>query len=176
MPTARDYNNVVEKIWEENSTREQRLNVHPNLAMNYVRAFYKQVMGRKFPYKLRIGSGNRRTWRDSKGFTVNPEQGWHDINHDMSHFLERMITGKAHSDSHLRLERDGAALICRRFLRDEPYEPPKAKVRDLVAERAARIETRIKKWETKQKRATTALKKLYKQRRYYEQKLTDRAS
>ena len=176
MPTARDYNNVVEKIWDEQSTRHQRFNVHPNLAANYIRAFWKQVMKRKFPYKIRIGSGNRRTWRDSKGFTVNPDQGWHDINHDMSHFLERMITGEAHSDHHLRLERDGAKLICRRFLRDEPYEPPKKPERDLVAERAARVEKNIVNWEKKQRRANNALKKLYKQRRYYDAKLADRGS
>ncbi len=176
MPTARDYNRVVEKIWDEQSTLHQRNNVHPNLAMNYVRAFWKQEMGTKFPYKLRVGSGNRRTWRDSKGFTVNPDQGWHDINHDMSHYIERCKTGAAHSDQHLRLERNGAALICRRFLRDEPYEPPKAQVRDLVAERAARVEKNIANWEKKQSRANNALKKLYKKRRYYETKLAERGS
>jgi hypothetical protein len=175
MPTARDYNRVVEKIWEENSTREQRFNVHPNLAMNYVRAFWKQEMGRKFPHKLRIGSGNRRTWRDSKGFTVNPDQGWHDINHDMSHYIERCKTGGAHTDSHLRLERNGAALICKRFLRDEPYVEPKKDV-DLVAKRAASVDARIKKWETKLKRATTALKKLKRQKKYYDAKLAERGS
>ena len=176
MPTARDYNRVVEKIWDENSTLAQRNNVHPNLAMNYVRAFWKQEMGRKFPYKLRVGSGNRRTWRDSKGFTVNPDQGWHDINHDMSHYIERCKTGAAHSDQHLRLERNGAALICKRFLRDEPYEEPKKSTRDLQAERAARIDARIKKWEPKLKRATTALKKLRKQKKYYDKVLEERGS
>lgn len=176
MPTARDYNNVVGKIWDENSTREQRFNVHPNLAMNYIRAFWKQVMGSKFPYDLRVGSGNRRTWCHGGVFTVNPDQGWHDINHDMSHYLERRITGDAHSDHHLRLERDGAKLICRRFLRDEPYEPPKAQVRDLVAERAARVEKNIANWEKKQSRANNALKKLYKKRRYYEKALAERGS
>lgn len=176
MPTARDYNRVVEKIWDEQSTLHQRNNVHPNLAKNYIRAFYKQVMGRKFPYKnIHIGSGNRRTWTDSKGFCVNPDQGWHDINHDMSHWLERRVTGKAHSDHHLRLERDGAALICKRFLRDEPYVEPKKDV-DLVAKRAASVDARIKKWETKLKRATTALRKLRKQKKYYDAKLAERGS
>ncbi len=176
MPTARDYNRVVEKIWDEQSTLKQRNNVHPNLACNYIRAFYKQVTGRKFPYKnIHIGSGNRRTWTDSKGFCVNPDQGWHDINHDMSHWLERRLTGAAHSDSHLRLERDGAALICKRFLRDEPYVEPKKEV-DVVAKRAASVDARIKKWETKLKRATTALKKLKRQKKYYDAKLAERGS
>lgn len=175
MPTARDYELAVEKFWKENSTPEQRRNVHPNLAMNYVRAFWKQEMGRTFPWKLRIGSGSRRTWEDSRGFTVNPDQGWHAINHDMSHFIERRKTGAAHSDQHVRLEAAGARLICRRFLRDEPYVDKK-KERDHVAERAARVDAGIRRWETKLRRATTALKKLRKKKKYYDKVLADRGS
>lgn len=175
MPTARDYNRVVEKIWDEQSTLKQRNNVHPNLAINYVRAMWKAEVGRKFRWKIRIGSGNRRTWLASGVFTVNPEQGWHDINHDMSHFIERRKTGAAHSDQHLRLERNGAALICRRFLRDEPYVEKKPE-QDLVAVRAARVDAGIKRWEAKLRRATTALKKLKKQKRYYDTKLAERGS
>jgi hypothetical protein len=108
-------------------------------------------------------------------FTVNPDQGWHDINHDMGHWLERRLTGEAHSNQQLRFERDGALLICRRFLRDEPYVEPKKQV-DVVAKRAASVDARIKKWEAKQKRANTALRKLKKQKRYYDAKLAERGS
>ena len=173
MPTAHDYNRVVEKIWNEQSTNAQRRNVHPNLAKNFIRAMYRQVMKKKFPYRFHIGSGNRRTWAEYGTFTVNPDQGWHDINHDMSHWLERRLSGSAHSDSQLRLEQDGAALICRRFLRDEPYVDPK-KARDMVAVRAARVDAGVKRWEAKLKRAATALKKLKKQQKYYQAKLAER--
>lgn len=175
MPTARDYNQVVEKIWDEQSTRQQRLNVHPNLAINYVRAMWKQEVGSKFRWKVRIGTGNRRTWLHSGVFTVNPEQGWHDINHDMSHFIERRKTGAAHSDQHLRLERNGAALICRRFLRDEPYVEKKPE-KDMQAERAARVDAGIERWEAKLKRAANALKKLKTKKRYYDKVLAERGS
>jgi hypothetical protein len=167
MPTARDYELVVEKVWREGSTKEQRLNVHPNLAMNYVRAFWKQEVGTKFRWKIRVGTGNRRTWLQWSIFTVNPDQGWHAINHDMSHFIERRKTGGLHTDQHVRLEGAGARLIVRRFLRDEPYVEPK-KQRDPIAERAARVDAGIKRWEAKLRRASTALKKLKKQQRYYE--------
>lgn len=170
MPTAREYTRVVESIWDEGSTPAQRRNVHPNLAMNFVRAFYRQIMKKPFPYELRIGTGNRRTWCKWGVFTVNPDQGWHDINHDMGHWLERQMTGGAHTDQQLRLERDGATLIVRKFLRDEPYVEPK-KARNRVAERAARVEAGIKRWEAKLRRASTALKKLKKQQRYYEKTL-----
>jgi len=170
MPTSSDYNRIVESIWDEGSTPAQRCNVHPNLAKNFIRGFYRQVMKKPFPYKLRIGTGNRRTWCRWGVFTVNPKQGWHDINHDMGHWLERQMTGGAHTDQQLRFERDGAALIVRKFLRDEPYVDPK-KTRDRVAERAARVEAGIKRWEAKLRRASTALKKLKKQQRYYEKAL-----
>ena len=108
-------------------------------------------------------------------FTVNPAQGWHDINHDMSHFIERRKTGGAHTDQHLRLERNGAALIVKRFLMDEPYVEPK-KERDFVAERAGRVDANIQRWETKLKRAANALKKLKKKKRYYDNVLAERGS
>ena len=125
VPTPEEFNRIVESIWKEQSTPAQRRNVHPNLAMNYIRARYREVFKKKFPYRFHIGSGNRRTWAEYGTFTVNPDQGWHDINHDMSHWMERRLTGEAHSNQQLRFERDGAALICRRFLRDEPYVEPK---------------------------------------------------
>ena len=175
MPTPSEYNRIVESIWKEGSTPEQRRNVHPNLAKNFIRAFYRQVMKKPFPYELRIGSGNRRTWCRWGVFTVNPNQGWHDINHDMGHWLERQMSGGAHTDQQLRLERDGAALIVRKFLRDEPYVDPKKEV-DHVAKRAAQVDAGIKRWDTKLKRAANALKKLKRKKRYYDKVLTERGS
>jgi hypothetical protein len=141
--------------------------------MNFVRAFWRQEMGGKFPWRLRVGSGNRRTWLADFVFTVNPDQGWHDINHDMSHFIERRKHGGAHTDYHVRLEGAGARLIVRRFLRDEPYVDPK-KGRDRVADRAVRVDAGIKRWDAKLKRAVNALKKLKKQQRYYDKVLAER--
>jgi len=174
MPTARDYELVVEKVWREGSTREQRLNVHPNLAINFVRALWKQEVGSKFRWKVRIGTGNRRTWLRSGVFTVNPEQGWHAINHDMSHFIEWRKTGGSHTNQHVRLEGAGARLIVRRFLRDEPYVDKKRE-RDHVADRAACVDNGITRWESKLKRATNALRKLKKKKCYYDKVLTERS-
>lgn len=172
MPTARDYELVVERVWRK-ATSKQLRNVHPNLAKNFVRAMWKQEMGGKLPWKLRIGSGNRRTWMNDFVFTVNPDQGWHDINHDMSHFIERRGSGGAHTDNQVRLEGAGARLIMRRFLRDEPYVDPK-KGRDRVADRATRVTAGIERWDAKLKRAVNALKKLKKQQRYYDKVLAER--
>jgi hypothetical protein len=175
MTTARDYELTVERIWKEGATSKQMRNVHPNLAMNFVRAFWKQEMGGKLPWRLRVGTGNRRTWLHDYVFTVNPDQGWHDINHDMSHFIERRRSGGAHTDYHVRLESKGAEMIVRRFLRDEPYVDPK-KERDHVADRAARVDAGLKRWDAKLKRAATALKKLKKKKRYYDKVLAERTT
>ncbi len=165
VPEPSEYDRLVESVWKE-ATSKQMHNVWPNHAMSYVRAFWKAEMGRKFPWKIRLGTGNRRTWLDSRGvFTVNPQRGWHSINHDMSHFIERRKTGGAHTNGHLRLERVGAQLITRRFLETEP--PPTKKKPDMVAVRAARVDAGVKRWEAKLRRATNALKKLKKQQRYY---------
>ena len=103
-------------------------------------------------------------------FTVNPDQGWHDINHDMGHFIERRKSGGAHTDQQLRLERNGANLIVRRFLETEPPPLKKAKP-NMIEVRASRVDAGIKRWEAKLRRASTALKKLKKQQRYYQKAL-----
>ncbi len=168
MPTARDYNRVVEAIWKP-IPFEQMQNVWPTHAISFVRAMWKAEVGTKFRWKIRIGTGNRRTWLHSGVFTVNPEQGWHDINHDMGHFIERRKSGGAHTDSQLKFERNGANLIVRRFLETEPS--PKKDKPDMATVRAARVNAGIKRWEAKLRRASTALKKLKKQQRYYEKAL-----
>lgn len=165
MPSAAEYDRIVEAIWEK-IPPEQMRNVWPTHAMSFVRAMWKAETGRKFQWKIRIGTGNRRTWLRGGVFTVNPNQGWHDVNHDMGHFIERRMGGGAHTDSQLRRERNGAHLIVRKFLETKP--PPEKKKSDMVTVRAARVTAGIRRWEAKLRRASTALKKLKKQQRYYE--------
>ena len=170
--TSKDYIRVLGKLWEEVSY-EQMHNVWPNHAKSYVRAFWKQEMGRPLPYKIRIGSGNRSTWVHGGVLTVNPRQGWRNINHDMSHYIHWRKTGLSHKGGHMSVERDGARLIKRRFLETRP-QPKKVKPEeDLIAKRAASIDRRIVGWEKKLKRAAKALKKLSKQRKYYAKKLLE---
>jgi len=172
MATANDYNRIMRKAWAD-VPNEQMFNVWPNHAASYCRAMWKQATGRKLQWKIRIGTGNRRTWVNRGVLSVNPDQGWHDINHDFTHFIERRKTGDAHSESHLYLERDGAELIRRRFLTEgKPPEEPKPTKEDLQTKRAASVDRRIIQWERKQQRATNALKKLRKQKRYYAQALS----
>ena len=174
MATARDYNRIMRKAWD-GVPNEQMFNVWPRHAASYCRAMYKKATGRKLHYDIRFGSGNRRTWTRNGVLTVNPDQGWHDINHDFTHWIERRTTGEAHSDHHLQLEREGALMIRRRFLTEGPEPKVEKPKRDLVAERAARVDAGIDRWEKKLKRAQTALKKLKRKKRYYERALSQRA-
>jgi hypothetical protein len=64
------------------------------------------------------------------------------------------------------MERNGANLIVRRFLETDP--PPKKAKPNMIEVRAARVDAGIKRWEAKLRRASTALKKLKRQQRYYE--------
>ena len=48
VPTPEEFNRIVESIWKEQSTPAQRRNVHPNLAMNYIRARYREVFKKSF--------------------------------------------------------------------------------------------------------------------------------
>lgn len=172
MATANDYNRIMRKAWE-GVPNEQMFNVWPNHAVSYVKAMWKQSTGYKLKWKIRIGTGNRRTWVRGGVLTVNPDQGWHDINHDLSHFIERRTSGDAHSDNHLENERRGAELIRKRFLTTgKPDEKSKPTTLDLQQKRATSVETRILKWERKAKRAQNALSKLRKQKRYYEKALS----
>lgn len=132
-PNAHDYNRVLGKAWQPVS-REQDRNVWKRHAATYVRAMYKKWLGRKLTMPIRFTSGNRDTWVrwPSKGprtVFVNPEKGWQEINHLFSHWLAHERWGDAHSDRHLEIERDGAYLIRRRFLMDEPDPSWKPRVK-----------------------------------------------
>lgn len=174
MATARDYNRIMHKAWDGVST-QQVFNVWPRHAASYCRAMYKKATGRKLNLPIRYGTGNRLTWARDGVLTINPSSGWKEINHDFTHWIERRTTGDAHSDHHLQLERDGAQMIRRRFLTDGPEPKVEKPKRDLVAERAKRVDANIERWEKKLKRAETALKKLRKKKRYYDKALAERA-
>lgn len=173
MATANDYNRIMRKAWE-GVPNEQMFNVWPKHAQSYVRAMWKKATGRKLSrWKIRMGSGNRRTWVNRGVLTVNPDQGWHDLNHDFTHLIERRTTGEAHSDRHLELERIGAELIRKRFLTvGKPPEKVAPTTQDLQQKRAVSVERRITLWEAKLRRSQNALVKLRKQKRYYDNVLS----
>lgn len=130
--------------------------------------------GKKAPTFKRgytLTSGNRHTWSHRGEFRVNPDRyggGLRELVHGVSHFVHNEIyPNRGGHDTHLPTERHLIEYaIAQGFHLPKAAPAPKVKP-DVKAIRAARVEARIKAWETKAKRAKTALAKLYQQRRYY---------
>lgn len=117
-------------------------------------------------------SGRRYTWLRSNVWRINPNGphfgGWKDIAHCISHWAQHRFwpTEKPHGIRHVWLERMCVDYIITNFLDGQLKRPERAEP-DVKAVRAARVAARIKTWQTKQKRAETALRKLRRQARYY---------
>lgn len=152
-------------------------------AINAFRRLYRWGVGNVYESKIEITSGNRRATRfdwDARGvmvFHLNPSKGWREFIHDLSHDLDYIVNGEGgHSKFHARLERNMIAQVIKRgWLEPKPEAPLKVvpinnteSKRKLALER---IEARIVSWDRKLRRAENALKKLAKQKRYYEKAL-----
>ena len=174
---------LSKRAWYERVNAAWPAQVPPLTAQEAVSAYrrlYRFVKGRKFEGKIVVGSGNRHSYRRyrlvGKGaarrferiMCVNPERGWKDLIHELSHNW----TPGAHGREHAQLERRMIREVVRRGwlegkLKREPKAPP---ARDPVVERRGRIEARITRWEAKKRRAEQALRRLYRSRRYYMRK------
>lgn len=113
------------------------------------------------PIKLKIVYGNLRTYIP-RG-RVNPCHGWWGLVHDISHDIV-----PDHSSKHEWLEKQLAEHV-----RDQGWldgklrrlEKPKPPIKEV---RYQRVLSRLCLWESKRKRANTAIKKLMRQKAYYE--------
>lgn len=165
---------VTRKEWYERVNAEWPAQVPPLTAEEAIRAgrkLYRFALRRTFTGKVRVTSGNRYTWIRRGEMVVNPEKGWHGLVHLLSHYADDRLRPDAHHDGkHARLELRMIREVKRRgWLNGTLNRPPKAPVeRDPRQVRYARVLARISVWEAKQKRAVNALKKLYRQKRYYE--------
>ena len=112
-------------------------------------------------------SGRRETWVYGRVLYVNPAKGWHDLVHSLSHWCHRMTwRAKGHDSSHARMElRMIREVIKRGWLDGRLRKPEKAApTREEKREkRLAGLNARLDRWEKKQRRAETAIKKLKRQ-------------
>lgn len=152
-------------------------------ALAAAKRLYRFAMKKPYKGKWKLVSGNRYTWVWNHTFCVNPNytgrgavNGWHDLVHFVSHYCHRRLwpAHKPHSATHHHLEREMVAYVIKSGWLDGKLKgkaQTKAPV-DQKAVRLARINSRIDKWEAKRKRAHNALKKLERQRKYYERTMT----
>jgi hypothetical protein len=148
-------------------------------AIAAARRLYRKFVGHPWRGEWRATSGNRYTWPRRGVYAVNPDKresiggGWQALVHDMSHYINDRVVNRKHNGHgvwHATLEREMIAYVIASGwldgkLRSKATAKAKPPIQDV---RRARVEARIVAWERKQKRAETALRKLYQQRRYYE--------
>jgi hypothetical protein len=144
-------------------------------AISAAKRLFRFGMKKAWKRSIKLTSGNRYTWIRSGVLYVNPDRGWHALVHDMSHLVHYRLHPNlsGHDWRHAHLERAMVSLVVSKgwlegTLRREPK--PQPRLQDI---RYARIVTRIKTWETKRKRAETALKKLRKRQAYYDKKMPE---
>lgn len=100
-------------------------------------------------------------------------KGWHRLVHDVSHRANRILypnpTGhKHHNGQHAEIELEMIQhVIAQGWL--EGKLRPKARIKPTI-DRTARLRERLARWESKRKRAETAIKKLTRSLRYHERK------
>lgn len=138
------------------------------------RKLYRFANRRTFVGKVRLASGNRYNRVYYKLLIINPESGWKHLVHDLSHgFHYNQTRRKPHEGKHARLEARMIKEVIRRgWLNGVLIPEPKPKaVVDPKVVRYFKVLNSIKRWESKLRRAETAIKKLNRQKRYYETKV-----
>jgi hypothetical protein len=150
-----------------------------NEAIRAGRKLYRFAMKRTFRGPVRVTSGRRYAWIRRGEMIVNPEHGWHGLVHLLSHYCHRRLhfDEKPHSRSHARLElRMINQVVKRGWLDGKLREGDDARAQraaEKLAQRnapdfkRAKLIASQKRWLTKQKRATTALKKIARQLRRF---------
>lgn len=117
-------------------------------------------------------TGNRHTWPNGGVFYVNPNwrgmYGWHGIVHNVSHWIGHHYWPKegAHSPRHVWIEAELADYAIKNLIGGQLRRPEKPKA-DPITKRAERVAARLKKWQTRKRRAENAIRKLRRQERYY---------
>jgi len=170
----------VNSQWPEGTNEGRDLKPTPQEAMAAARRLYRLGFGKPFKGKIVLTSGNRATWIRGNVLYVNPDQrqwwcstggGWHEIVHGMSHYVAARLHGSAHDHRHAWIERTMIEHVVKSGWLDGKLrrpEKPKPTADDKRRAKLDGIERRLASWRTKRKRAETAIRKLERQRAYYE--------
>jgi hypothetical protein len=143
-------------------------------AMAAAKRLYRIAMGKPLRLPMKLTSGRRYTWPRQGVLHVNPDGhhfgGWRDLVHDISHWCHRRLYPKArpHDPRHAFLEKTLISEVVKRGWLDGKLKRPERPKPSLQEIRYRRIVKRLTAWEAKLRRAETAVKKLRRQRAYYE--------
>lgn len=144
-------------------------------ALRAAKRLYRKWLGHAWPGKWALTSGNRYTWARGNVFRVNPNS-WSNLVHFMSHYCHRRLhPGESpHAATHAALEADMIEYVRQQGWLDGKLRPAPREARDPSQVRYESCCQRIARWERKEKRAVNALKKLRRQRAYYEKRLREK--
>jgi hypothetical protein len=134
---------------------------------------FGQPAAAKRKRKFELTSGRRRTWPRSGIWYVNPNEcnmGFAEIVHSVSHWVHREVNpgfsrlrGGGHQ-GHVTVEQHLVDFVkAKRWIEDGlkvAQDKPEPTGEEKKAKRILTLQERLKKWETKKKRAETAIKKL----------------
>lgn len=135
-------------------------------AIRAAKKLYRFVRHETFRGTVTVTSGRNYSRAARYSIVVNPDRGWRDLIHDLSHWLCR----DRHGGSHARVERRMIKEVLKRgWLEGNLKSTPKAIVRP-VEKRYSNAVNNLKRWRSKLKRAETAIKKLERRVKYYEGK------
>jgi hypothetical protein len=168
-------------LWKElvnDRFGSERPILSPEESIRAAKKLYRHAMGKSFPGRVELTSGNRYTWVRRGVLWVNPDQrgmGFREMIHSLSHYCHRRLhpNDAPHSKRQAKLEgRLVEFALSRGFTdgalkRDPP--PPKEKP-DVVQQRYARLVTRRDKYAGQIERATRLLAKAEKEVRAYERR------
>ena len=173
--------NSVNGQWPDGTNDGRDIIPTPEEAMSGAKRLYRVALGKPFRGTMKLTSGRRHTWIRRHVFYVNPNEkrwtgsscngGWHEIVHSISHLAARRLYGEGHGPRHAWVEKQLIAHVVQSGWLDGKLKRKPREAKPPVDPKVAKltgIAASIKRWQTKQKRAATALRKLERQRKYYE--------
>jgi hypothetical protein len=157
----------------------------PEESIVAARKLYRHAMGKAFPGKVELTSGNRYTWVRRGVLMVNPDKrerdarGLRAIIHDMSHYCHRRLhpNDSPHSPRQARLEGRLVKFALERGWTDGALkrDPPAPKAKpDVVEQRYRRMVARRDKWAREIERAKRLHAKAERETRDYERRHRER--
>lgn len=170
-----EYDRLVNSKWQALSNDEIH-SVDPKIAERFAKKSWRRTMKKKFPYKIKLTSGNRKTWVRSGVLNINPENGWKEIVHLWSHWIGYCKRLKPHGNDHLRIERDLTDLAIAEFVGKKSSQKEMAPKPSLQEKRAESVCKRLAAWEARKKRVDAAIKKLRRKKTYYDKALAKNLS
>lgn len=143
-------------------------------ALGAAKRLYRFGMGHAFRGRWALTSGNRFSYPRGGVFYVNAGKGWSHLVHDISHHVHSLKYPKhrAHDATHTEIERDMVDyVLAKGWLAGTLKRAERAKP-DPRALAYQSVVARLKRWESRAKRAATAIKKLRRAKARHEKEAT----